>query len=55
MLSSPFTCYRSHYQQVGPWYLRLVTWTLVGLAIGAAYWILYPLAVVAMIARQWLT
>jgi hypothetical protein len=54
MLNHPFACYRSRHQQLGPWHLRLVAWSLVALVIGAAYQVLFPMAVMAAIARQWL-
>lgn len=52
MLNSPFAAYRSRHQQVGPWHLRLITWTVVGLAVGAGYWLFWPMVVLAILAAQ---
>ena len=54
MLNHPFACYRSRYQQTGPWHLRLVAWIIIALALCAGYWFTLPAVVAAMIARQWL-
>jgi hypothetical protein len=42
------------YISPGPWPLRLLSATAIGLTLAVAYWFLFPMAVEAMLARQWL-